>query len=289
MTGMLNIAEPSNFYEAIKSFEWKEATKKEYESIIKNKTWDLVKLADDKQPIGCRWLFKLKFKADGSIDKYKARLVAKGYSQKEGCIYALQQNNKLQVNDGSKYADATLYRQLVGSLIYLTTTRPDLAYAVSVLSQFMTQPHENPWLAAKGVLRYLQGTSDFGVLYSDSFDVSLTSYIDFDWVGNLDDRRSIIGYAFSIASGVISWCSKKQHIVALSSAEAEYQAMCATTCDAVWLCRLLQDAREEQTEDTFINCDNQSSIKLAYNPVFHKSTKHIDTQFHFVREKVQSK
>ena len=84
MTGMSNIAEPSNFYEASKSSEWKEAMKEEYESIIKNNTWDLVKLPHGKQPIGCRWLFKLKFKADGSIDKHKARLVAKGYSQKEG-------------------------------------------------------------------------------------------------------------------------------------------------------------------------------------------------------------
>ena len=127
----------------------------------------------------------------------------------------LQKNIKLQVNDGLKYADATLYKQLVGSIIYLTTTRPDLAYAMSVLSQFMTPSHENHWIAAKGVLRYLQGTSDFGILYSDSFDVSLTGYTDSDWAGNLDDRRSIIGYAFSIVFGVISWCNK-----ALSSAEA---------------------------------------------------------------------
>ena len=84
MTGMLNIAEPSNFYEASKSLEWKKAMNEEYESIIKNNTWDLVKLPDDKQPIGCKWLFKLKFRADGSIDKHKARLVAKGYSQIEG-------------------------------------------------------------------------------------------------------------------------------------------------------------------------------------------------------------
>ena len=84
------------------------------------------------------------------------------------------------MDDGSKYADATLYRQLVGSLIYLTTTTPDLAYAVSVLSHFMTQPHENHWIAAKGVLRYLQGTSNFGILYSNSFDVSLIGYIDSD-------------------------------------------------------------------------------------------------------------
>eukprot|EP00253_Pinus_taeda_P008187 PITA_08187 len=148
----------------------------------------------------------------------------------------LQQDNKLQVDDGSKYANATLYRQLVGSLIYLTTTRPDLAYAVSVLSQLMTQPHENHWLAAKGVLR------------------------------------------------VISWCKGKQHTVALSSAEAEYQVMCKAACEAAWLRRLLQDEGEEPTETTVINCDNKSSIKLAYNPVFHKNT-----QLHFVKEKVQSK
>ncbi len=87
--------------------------------------------------------------------------------------------------------------------------RLDLAYVVSVLSQFMTQPHENHWLAAKGVLRYLQGTSNFGILYSDSFDVSLTTYTDSDWGGNLDDRRSITSYAFSIGSRVICWCNKK--------------------------------------------------------------------------------
>lgn len=123
------------------------------------------------------------------------------------------------MNDSLKYADATLYRQLVGSLIYLTTTRRDLAYAVNALSQFLTQSHENHWLAVKQVLTYLQGTSDFGILHSDSFDVSLTGYIDSDWVGNLDDIRSIEGYEFSIGSRVISWCNKKKHTVALSLVE----------------------------------------------------------------------
>ena len=109
------------------------------------------------------------------------------------------------MNDGSKYANTTLYKQLVGSLIYLTTTRPNLAYAMSVLSQFMTQPHENHWCVARGVLRYLQGTSKFGILYSDSFDVKLTGYTNSDWPGNPDDRRSITGYAFNIGFEVISW------------------------------------------------------------------------------------
>ena len=108
----------------------------------------------------------------------------------------------------------------------------------------MTETHEIHWLAAKVVLRYLQGTLDFGILYSDSFDVSLTGYTYFDWAGNLDDRRSITGYALSIGSGVISWCNKKHHTVALSLVEVEYQAMCAATCEAFWLCRLLQDVGE---------------------------------------------
>eukprot|EP00253_Pinus_taeda_P002194 PITA_02194 len=171
----------------------------------------------------------------------------------------LQQNVKLHNDDGSKEVDATLYRQLVVSLIYLTTTRPDLAFSVSVLSQFMSKTLENYSLAGK------------------------------DWARNLDDRRSITGYACSIGSGVISWSNKKQSTVSLSSVEAEYQVVCVATCEAIWLRRLLHDVGEEQKDATVIKCDNQSSIKLANNPVFHKNTKHIDTQFHFVREKVQSK
>eukprot|EP00253_Pinus_taeda_P011823 PITA_11823 len=172
----------------------------------------------------------------------------------------LQQNLKLSSDDGTKEVDATMYRQLVGSLIYLTTTRPDLAYSISVLSQFMSKPLKSHWVTAKSVLRYLSG--------------------------NLDDRRSIIGYAFSIGSGVIAWSSKKKSTVALSSCEDEYQASYAATCEVIWLRRLLNDGGEEQKESTIIKTDNESTIKLAYNPVFHKNTKHIDTQFHFIREKL---
>eukprot|EP00253_Pinus_taeda_P014400 PITA_14400 len=144
-----------------------------------------------------------------------------------------------QSEDGSKEADVTLYRQLVGSLIYLTTTRPDLDYAVSVLSQYMSKSLESHWNAAKSVLRYLQGTVDYGIIYIDSSDVRLTGFADSNWVRNVDDRRSITGYAFSIGSGVITRSSNKQNTVSLSSAEAEYQAMCATTCEVIWLRRLL--------------------------------------------------
>eukprot|EP00253_Pinus_taeda_P026473 PITA_26473 len=119
--------------------------------------------------------------------------------------------------------------------------------------------------------------------------LEMFGFLDSDWAGNLDDRRSITGYAFSIGSGVIAWSNKKQSIVALSSCEAEYQALCAATCEAIWLRRLLNYAGKEQKNPTSIKSDNQSTIKLAYNLVFHKNTKHIDTHFHFIREKLQSK
>ena len=158
----------------------------------------------------------------------------------------LQQNLKLSSDDGTKQVDATLYRKLVGSMIYLTTTRPDLAYSVSVLSQFMSRPIDSHWNAAKCVLRYLSGTCNYGLLYTDISNVTLAGYSDSDWAGNVDDRRSITGYAFSIGSGVISWSSKKKSTVALSSCEEEYQALCAATCEAIWLRRLLSDTGEGQ-------------------------------------------
>jgi hypothetical protein len=116
----------------------------------------------------------------------------------------------------------------------------------------------------------------------------LAGYSDSDWVGYRDDRRSTTGYVFGIGSKIVSWSSKKQSIVSLSSTEAEYKALCATTFEAFWLRRLLQDVGEEQNKPTMIKCDNQSSIKLANNLIYHARTKHVDAQFHFVTEKLQS-
>eukprot|EP00253_Pinus_taeda_P031592 PITA_31592 len=146
-------------------------------------------------------------------------------------------------------------------------------YARSLLERFRIEQCRS---AATPLQQNLKLSSDDG--FSDS-----------DWAGNLDDRRSITSYAFNIGSGVIAWSSKKQSTLALSSCEAEYQALCAATCEAIWLRRLLNDAGEEKKESTIIKTDNQSTMKVAYNPVFHKNTKHIDTQIHFVQEKLQSK
>jgi hypothetical protein len=129
----------------------------------------------------------------------------------------LEQNEKLYSEDGTKEEDGTLYRQLVGSLNYLTTTRTYIAYSVRILSRFMAKPSESHWKVAKKVLCYLKGTIHFGIMYTDEFDVDLTGFSDSDWAGNPDDRRSTLGYAFHIGSGVVSWSSKKHPIVSLSS------------------------------------------------------------------------
>ena len=153
----------------------------------------------------------------------------------------------------------------------------------------MAKPCESHWKAEKKVLQYLKGTLSFGIMYTDEFDVELAGYSDSDWAGNLDDRKSTTGYVFNIGSGPISWNSKKQPTVSLSSTEAEYKALCSATCEAIWLRRILEDVGETQQAPTVIRCDNQSTIKLANNPIYHARTKHIETQHHFVREKLQSK
>lgn len=201
----------------------------------------------------------------------------------------LEQNIKFRSEDEKKEVNGTLYRQLVGSLNYLTTTRPDIAYAVSILSQFMANPHEIHWIAAKRVLRYLKGTINFGIEFTNACNVELTGHSDSDWDGNIDDRKSTTGYLLNIRSGAISWSNKKHATISLSSIEVEYKVLCSATCQAIWLKRIFEDVGEGQQEPTIIRCDNQSTIKLGNNPICHARSKHIDTQYHYVRENVQSK
>ena len=126
-------------------------------------------------------------------------------------------------------------------------------------------------------------------MYVDNCDVELTCYSDSDWDGDIDDKKSTSGYAFNIGSRVMSWSSKKQPTVSLSTTKVEYKTLCNATCEAIWLRRILEDVGKKQIKTTILKCDNQSSIKLAHNPIYHARTKHIEIQHHFVREKIQSK
>ncbi|KAG4957026.1 hypothetical protein JHK85_043406 [Glycine max] len=193
-------------------------------------------------------------------------------------------NEKLQKNDGAPEADASKYRSLIGSLLYLTATRPDIMYAASLLSRFMQSPSQIHFGAGKRILRYLQGTKEFSIWYTIETNSELLGYIDSDWAGSADDMKSTSGYAFSLGSGMFSWASKKQATVAQSTTEAEYVAAAKATSQAIWLRRILEDMGEKQDEPTKINCDNKSTIALAKNPVHHNRTKHIAIKYHFIRK-----
>jgi hypothetical protein len=467
-----DFTEPSTYKEAVKHKEWQQAMVEEYQAVIDNNTWKLVDCPTGVKPIGCKWVYRIKYNQHGEIDKYKARLVAKGFAQQEGIDYEetfaptakwntirltlalaaqkgwkvhqmdvksaflngdlqedvymqqppgfeiagqehkvcklikalyglkqaprawytkmdeylrkvgfhrsesddtlyihqqgsylvilimfvddllitgnndahiaqvkkelhagfkmtdlgllhyylgvevfqrphhifisqskyaaeilqrfgmqdckpsltpMEQNLKLSKFEGGELVDNTIYRQLIGSLIYLTNTRPDLSYAVSILSRFMQQPRDNHWNAAKRVLRYLQGTKDFGLLYQKTKNFVLGGFSDADFARSIDDRASTSGYLMNMGSTTVSWNCKKQATVATSTAEAEYISAWEATCEIVWLRRILQDLGISQAEATSLFIDSQSAIKLAKNPVFHSKTKHVDTKYHHIR------
>ncbi|XP_034681024.1 secreted RxLR effector protein 161-like [Vitis riparia] len=148
---------------------------------------------------------------------------------------------KLNKDNGGKKVDDTLYKQIVGSLMYLTTTRPDIMHAVSVISRYMECPIEIHLLATKRIFRYLQGTKEFGLFYNNGEKSDLFGFTDSDYAGDLDDRKSTFEYVFMMGIGAISWSSKKQPIVTLSFTEAEFVVATACACQAIWLKKILKE------------------------------------------------
>ena len=182
-----------------------------------------------------------------------------------------------------------VYRKAVGSLQYLCNTRPDICQAVGVVSRFCGDPSEDHWGAVKRILRYVKGTIDFGIQFKHGNNLRLLGYADADWAGDLQDRKSTSGYVFFLNGAPVSYCSKKQLSVALSTAEAEYMAASLAAQETMWLRCLLQEMGVEQEGATTLLQDNQGAIAIAKNPELHSRTKHIDIRYHFIRECVESK
>jgi len=183
------------------------------------------------------------------------------------------------------------YRKLVGSLTYLAnTTRPNLAFVANVLSRFNANPGRIHWKAAKHALRYLIGTTNLGITYSKS-GKPLHAYVDADWEGNIDNRRSCIGLVLVLAEGPISWKSKQQKSVALSTMEAEYMALSEVVKEVIYTRRLLthMGGGAYADDSTCINCDNQSAIRFSKDTIYHQRSKHVDIRFHFTREAQEAK
>ncbi|GJW97319.1 retrovirus-related pol polyprotein from transposon TNT 1-94 [Tanacetum coccineum] len=437
--------EPHTYLQASKDPRWVEAMTKEIQALESNSTWELTTLPAGKSPIGNKWVFRIKFKADGDIERFKARLVAKGFNQKEGInyketfapvakmvfvrallavathknwfieqldinnaflhgdlheevymtipqgystkvppntvcrlkksLYGLKQANRrnallIYVDDilltesdksmiqsikhqldqqfsikdlGSlhyylgieilqnskglvmsqrKYAldllqcadvlnhkpstipldlvknlnltygellpDPSLYRKLVGKLIYLTIPRLDLSFAAQALSQFSHQPTTAHMDALYRVLRYIKLSPGQGLHFPRDKNLCLSAYCDIDWATCPITRRSVCGSTIFLGQCLISWSSKKQLVVSRSSTEAEYRALVDCTCEIIWLQCLFKDLQVHTPTPTHIFCDNESTIALASNPVHHARTKHIEINCHFVRDKIKN-
>ena len=199
-------------------------------------------------------------------------------------------DSKLQLDKlGDPLDSPNYYQKLVGKLIYLTITRPDISFAVSLVSQYMHAPTVVHLCMVKRILRYLKKTIGRGIVMRRNGHTDIIGFSDSDWAGNTIDRRSTTGYCMFVGGNLVSWKSKKQPVVARSSAEAEYRAMAAASCEMVWLKNLLTDLGFSPTSPMKLFCDNQAAMHIAANPVFHERTKHIEVDCHFIRQQVQSK
>lgn len=469
---------PSSYSEAAKHSVWREAMSAEIDALLSNGTWDLVPRFKATNIIGCKWVFRIKTKVDGSVDRYKARLVAKGFHQRPGLdfvetfspvikpatvrlvlsialhnhwdirqldvsnaflhgvldepvfmeqpqgfvdstksdyvcalkksLYGLKQaprawyfclskalqdigfcgskadsslfvyshhtdlafclvyvddliltgssssllqrliqalGSKVALKDlgvlhyflgvevtftdaglhlsqskyiqellrranmhdatsvptpatpqlsltqhcGNTFEDPKLYRQVMGMLQYLALTRPDITMAVNRMSQFMHSPSVSQWQGVKRILRYLCGTISHGLLLRPSSNTHLVAYSDADWGGDQIDRKSTSAYVVFHGNNLISWCSKKQNTVARSSTDSEYRALATTASELYWLKGLLTELKQPISVTPKIWCDNISATYLAANPVFHSRSKHLELDFHFVRDLVRKK
>jgi hypothetical protein len=178
------------------------------------------------------------------------------------------------------------YASAVGSLMFaMICTRPDIAQAVGAASRYMANPGREHWNTIKRILRYIKGTSDVALCYGGS-EFTVRGYVDSDFAGDLEKRKSTTGYVFIIAGGAVSWVSKLQTVVALSTTEAEYMAATQACKEAIWMKKLMEELGHKQ-ENILLYCDSQSALHIARNPAFHSRTKHIDVQYHFVREVVE--
>ncbi|KAL2242369.1 UNVERIFIED_CONTAM: Retrovirus-related Pol polyprotein from transposon RE1 [Sesamum indicum] len=471
VASLTTLQEPRSFAEAVKHPEWRAAMDAELEALERNQTWKLTTLPAGKRAIGSKWVYKIKLRADGSVERCKARLVAKGFNQVEGvdyteifspvakavtirlffalaaargwvleqldvnnaflhgylqediymtppagykvdsglvcklerslyglkqasrqwnveltlklqqfgfnqsahdhCLFLLHTANglisllvyvddillagadiddvkkvkaylhqlftikdigqaryflgleiarnsqgiylaqtkyvmdiladtgltdakiaatplppglKLSSNTGSLLPTSDSYRRLVGRLLYLSFTRPDISYSVQQLSQYVNRPCEAHWKAALHVVRYLKGSPSLGLFFPAANSLELQAFCDADWASCPDSRRSLTGFCVFLGPALLSWKTKKQSTVSRSTAEAEYRSLAATVCELRWLSYLLADFGVSVTLPISLSCDNKAAVHILANPVFHERTKHIEIDCHVVRD-----
>ena len=195
---------------------------------------------------------------------------------------------KLSRNAAGIEVDPTLSRSMIDSLLYLTTSRPDIAFSVGFCARFQATPKKSHLTAVKRIIRYINGTFDYGIWYSRDSTECLVGYSDANWAECIDDRKSTSGGCLYLGNNLVSGMSKKQNPVSLSTAEAEYITTASCYAQLLWMKKLLHDYGI--SEDTMcVFCDNTSAINLSKNPVQHSKSKHIEIRYHFIQDLVEEK
>ncbi|KAK0575189.1 hypothetical protein LWI29_035282 [Acer saccharum] len=221
--------------------------------------------------------------------KYAKNLVKKfGLDNAKHCDTPLSTTLKLSKDATGKSVEQTLYRSMIGSLLYLTASRPDISFSVGVCARYQADPKESHLSSVKRIIRYVNGTSNYGIWYSFDTNASLIGFSDADWAGNCNNRKSTSGGCFFLCNKLVSWFCKKQNSISLSTTEAEYIAAGSGCTQLLWMKQMLVDYRFNQGTLTLF-CDNMSAINISKNPVQHSRTKHIDIRHHFIRELVENK
>ncbi|XP_072054367.1 secreted RxLR effector protein 161-like [Arachis hypogaea] len=188
-----------------------------------------------------------------------------------------------------EFEDPSLYRSVVGALQYITITRPDLSFAVCKVSQFMHRPLVSHWKAVKRVLRYLQGTKHYGLIFNQCSDYRLYGFTDSDWAADLEDRKSVSGFCVFLGTNLISWYCRKQTTISRSSTEVEFRSLASYEVELEWIQNLLMEMKIKLDTSPTIFYDNMSTCMLAANPILYNKTKHFQLDIQCVRDKINSK
>ncbi|GJZ85132.1 zinc finger, CCHC-type containing protein, partial [Tanacetum coccineum] len=278
--------------------QWREAIKSEIESILQNHTWELVDLPPGCKPLGYKWIFKKKMKADGTVDKYKARVRRNIYeTQPEGFIApgntewarSYELINGLVLSQ-AHYVDKILNTHNAGDSGQArtpidTSTRPDLAYAVSRLSRYTSNPSYAHWKAITRVLHYLRYSRDYGLHY-DRHPAVIEGYSDANWISDIKDSRSTSGYVFTLGGAAISWKSSKQTVIAKSTMESEFIALDKCGEEAEWLRQFVEDIPRWPKPVTAISihCDSKSAMGRAKSTMYNGKSRHIRRRHNSIRQ-----
>ena len=225
-------------------------------------------------------------------EKYASHLLARvGMKDCKSSPTPLSASEKLSIKDGNILGsnEGTRYRSIVGALQYLTLTRHDIAFSVNKVCQFLHAPTTVHWTAVKRILRYIQGTISLGLTFRKSSSTLVSAFSDADWAGCVDDRKSTGGFAVYFGPNLISWSARKQATLSRSSTEAEYKSLANATAEIIWVESLLGEVGIHRKQVSCLWCDNMGATYLSANPIFHARTKHIEINFHFVRERVANK